>query len=158
MKESQKKRIREQSKKLKKKQKIESIKEKKIIQFEKKNSDNSEQWIERLDGFQHLNGCNININNNYINITTMQNKDAKKNVELYKDIGKNYKINKMNRLMDSRMSPDTMKTNSELTKGTWKFSQDEKKTKKERNIIKKSIHSYKQDIGCLLYTSPSPRD
>lgn len=45
----------------------------------------SKNWMEKLDGLKQLNGCNININNNFININTLQQKDKRIENALYKD-------------------------------------------------------------------------
>lgn len=45
----------------------------------------SKNWMERLDGLKQLNGCNININNNFININTLQHKEKGLENGIYKD-------------------------------------------------------------------------
>lgn len=45
----------------------------------------SKNWMERLDGLKQLNGCNININNNFININTLQHKEKGVENGIYKD-------------------------------------------------------------------------
>ena len=145
MKESQKRRIREQSRKLQKKKGVKKAEndEKGSQKDKKKKSETSAQWIEKLDGFQHLNGCNININNNFINITTLQNKELKRNLQFYKELGKNCKINKLSKLLDPRVSPETRKKEAFLPSKMQKNINEEIKSKAEKSSIKRSSNSNK---------------
>lgn len=97
MKDSQKKKIRRESDKMRemKHSKDKTIHKKKHSTKEPKVKNgemagdlimDSKQWIDKLDRFNHLNGCNININNNYININTLNHREKARNIEIYGDL------------------------------------------------------------------------
>ena len=117
MKDSQKKRIREQSRRLHKKR-ARAVPEKENANGAKDKSkpESSSRWIERLDGFQHLNGCNININNNFINITTLQNKELRRNMKLYKELEAE---GKLSRFLDTGATPEAQRKGSEPSNKLW---------------------------------------
>lgn len=118
MKDSQKKRIREQSRRLRKK-KTRTVPGKENLngQKDKSKPESSSRWVDRLDGFQHLNGCNININNNYINITTLQNKELRRNMKLYKELEAE---GKLSRFLDAGVTPEAQKKGSQTSSKMWR--------------------------------------
>ena len=152
MKDSQKKRIREQSKRIKKKSKSpfekENLKGQKSKSKSKSKNGASNRWIEKLDGFQHLNGCNININNNYINITTLQNKELRRNMKLYKDLEAEGKLTRLSRFLDTRATPEAQKKESETTNKVWRRQEGQNKpeVKEAKKQLKSNLNKTEKNV------------
>lgn len=131
-------------------------------------ADTSTQWLERVEGFQHLNGCNININNNFINITTLQNKEQRRNADPEKSVKA--------RVSEVGISPEAFKPSPDLLRRPVKSRGDaakwgvdlhlhkrlstSNKGKSAVDKIEKKMQMYRQDahlgkkLMSILKTSP----